>query len=112
MGLTDVLSRSQHGTPPPDRPLEEESFVLAKIGALNDIKNTVLSDHLFSCSYKQRRKVHRNNKANTAEELYFANYGQNCFELPADAIRHVKCAFDQSVRNADSKHKANVRHRN
>ena len=99
MGLTDILSRSPHGNSPPDKPLEEESFVIAKIGALNDIKNEVLSDQLLAYAYKQRRKIHRNNKANTAEDLHFTHNGHNCFELPADAIRHVKCAFDLSARN-------------
>ena len=88
-GLTDVLSRNPHEAPPTDRPLEEQSFVIANLEALNDIKHAVSPDHLLACSYKQRRKVHRNNKANTAEKIFFANSGHKCFELPAGAIRHA-----------------------
>ena len=57
MGLTDVLSRSPHGPPPPDRPQEEESYVIAQINKLNLIKNEILAEQLLASSYKQRRKV-------------------------------------------------------
>ena len=103
MGLTDVLSRSPHGPPPPDLPQEEQSYVTAQVNKFNDMKSELLSEQLLACSSKQRRRIDREKKSNTAVELQFATYSHNCFELPTVALRLVKSAFDQSVRNAKAK---------
>ncbi len=57
MGLTDVLSRSPHGPPPPDRPQEEESYVIAQVNKLNWIKNKTLADQLLASLTNKGEKL-------------------------------------------------------